>query len=181
MKQFIEFAAKVAEMHDGQYCKNGVTPFIVHPMRVAMSVGYTNEHPATYVALAHDIIEDCPNHQQFIDWMFGKWDVSTALKARIHQGVLELTKDEGIHPRAAKWADQIAKVMNSRHTYIREIKIYDRIDNLLDMEHDDFFWNIYLPESWDLYEAVEESDVAEWRVRELYDVIAGFDCIREGI
>ncbi|MFA6518884.1 MAG: HD domain-containing protein [Candidatus Shapirobacteria bacterium] len=48
-----------ATQHDGQYRKDGVTPFIIHPFEVAMIVSeYTNDEDIISSALLHDVLED---------------------------------------------------------------------------------------------------------------------------
>ena len=45
--------------HDGQYRKDGVTPFIIHPIEVALIVSeYTNNEDIISSALLHDVLED---------------------------------------------------------------------------------------------------------------------------
>jgi len=45
--------------HDGQYRKDGVTPFIIHPIEVAMIVlEYTSNEDTISSALLHDVLED---------------------------------------------------------------------------------------------------------------------------
>ncbi|MFA5828390.1 MAG: HD domain-containing protein [Candidatus Shapirobacteria bacterium] len=48
-----------AVQHDGQYRKDGVTPFIIHPIEVAMIVSeYTDNEDIISAALLHDVLED---------------------------------------------------------------------------------------------------------------------------
>jgi len=48
-----------ATQHDGQHRKDGVTPFIIHPIEVAMIVSeYTNNEDIISSALLHDVLED---------------------------------------------------------------------------------------------------------------------------
>ncbi len=49
----------VAVQHDGQHRKDGVTPFIIHPIEVAMIVSeYANDEDIISAALLHDVLED---------------------------------------------------------------------------------------------------------------------------
>ena len=48
-----------ATQHDGQHRRDNVTPFIVHPIEVAMIVSeYTNDEDIISSALLHDVLED---------------------------------------------------------------------------------------------------------------------------
>lgn len=48
-----------ATQHDGQYRRDNVTPFIVHPIEVAVIVSeYTNDEDIISSAFLHDVLED---------------------------------------------------------------------------------------------------------------------------
>ena len=48
-----------AVQHDGQHRKDGLTPFIIHPVEVAIIISeYTNNEDIICAALLHDILED---------------------------------------------------------------------------------------------------------------------------
>ncbi len=48
-----------ASQHNGQYRKDGFTPFIIHPFEVAMIVlNYTDNEDVICSALLHDVLED---------------------------------------------------------------------------------------------------------------------------
>ena len=45
--------------HDGQHRRDNITPFIIHPIEVAMIVSeYTNDEDIISSALLHDVLED---------------------------------------------------------------------------------------------------------------------------
>lgn len=49
----------VAIQHDGQYRRDKITPFLIHPVEVAMIVSeYTNNEDIICSALLHDVLED---------------------------------------------------------------------------------------------------------------------------
>jgi len=53
-------SSEVARAHAGQYRKDGVTPYIVHPARVASLTAYLGgNHIAILSAWLHDVFEDC--------------------------------------------------------------------------------------------------------------------------
>ena len=48
-----------ATQHDGQHRRDNITPFIIHPIEVAMIVSeYTNNEDIISSALLHDVLED---------------------------------------------------------------------------------------------------------------------------
>jgi (p)ppGpp synthase/HD superfamily hydrolase len=48
-----------ATQHDGQHRRDNITPFIIHPIEVAMIVSeYTNDENVISSALLHDVLED---------------------------------------------------------------------------------------------------------------------------
>jgi guanosine-3',5'-bis(diphosphate) 3'-pyrophosphohydrolase len=52
---------KAAQLHDGQYRKNGegIDPYILHPLQVADIVSnYTSDEDVVSAALLHDTLED---------------------------------------------------------------------------------------------------------------------------
>src|SRR5687768_15829819 len=53
---------KAAWAHRGQTRKDGKTPFIVHPFRVATIVSnYSDDEDVIVAALLHDVLEDAPD------------------------------------------------------------------------------------------------------------------------
>jgi (p)ppGpp synthase/HD superfamily hydrolase len=64
--------------HEGQFRKNGVTPYIVHPIGVA-DIVYENggDQAQIIAALFHDIIEDCGTEEctaeQYLDLITAGW------------------------------------------------------------------------------------------------------------
>lgn len=48
-----------ATQHDGQHRRDNITPFIIHPIEVALIVSeYTNDEDIISAALLHDLLED---------------------------------------------------------------------------------------------------------------------------
>jgi (p)ppGpp synthase/HD superfamily hydrolase len=48
-----------ATQHDGQHRRDNITPFIIHPVEVAMIVSeYSNDEDVICSALLHDVLED---------------------------------------------------------------------------------------------------------------------------
>ena len=107
------------EAHKGQTRKDGLTPYVVHPQRVAKAVeGYE----AKAVAWLHDVLED------------NKIDLTAKdlLKCRIPLEVVEavevLTKE-----KHENYEDYIVRVKQNK--LATEVKVADLEDNALDGGH----------------------------------------------
>lgn len=112
--------------HKGQTRDDGVTDYIIHPIRVANMVGMA---PAKVVALLHDVIEDSDDPEiigktiEFVKSVFdnNKYanDVIEALNA--------ITKKP--NETKIEYYERVSD--NKLATYV---KIFDRMDNLNDMK-----------------------------------------------
>jgi (p)ppGpp synthase/HD superfamily hydrolase len=120
----VERAYKVAEAaHRGQMRDEG-TAYIVHPLRVAVSlVDELQIHSPTLIAsaLLHDVIEDSPTTREQIAEMFDE---------RIAKIVWLLTKYEHV-PLPA----YLAAIEAASDTGAPLVKLCDRLDNLRFLAH----------------------------------------------
>jgi len=106
------------EAHTGQTRDEG-TPYIVHPVRVAVSlVDELNLYSPTLVcsALLHDVIEDSDITREDIVQMFGE---------QIAEVVWLLTKQEDV-----SLPQYLAGIEAAAHTGAPIVKLCDRLDNL---------------------------------------------------
>ena len=120
----VERAYKVAESaHAGQMRDEG-TPYIVHPLRVAVSLA---DELAIYAprlicaALMHDVIEDSPVTREEIAEMFGE---------EIAEVVWLLTKFDYVSLPA-----YLAAIEAAADTGAAVVKLCDRLDNLRFLAH----------------------------------------------
>jgi GTP pyrophosphokinase len=117
-------AYDVAEAaHRGQLRDEG-TPYIVHPVRVAVSLAdeleiYSPE--LVCAALLHDVIEDSPTTREEITAMFGE---------HVGQLVWLLTKFEDV-----SLPDYLAAIEEAAETGAPLVKLCDRLDNLRFLVH----------------------------------------------
>src|SRR5438309_5581023 len=115
----IRRAYEVAQLaHTGQTRDEG-SPYIVHPVRVALSLvdELTLFSPALICsALLHDVIEDSDVTRDDIARMFGE---------EITEIVWLLTKLEEVSLR-----DYLARIEAAAHTGATIVKLCDRLDNL---------------------------------------------------
>lgn len=158
-------AAAIA--HDGQVRKNTKVPvpYITHPARVAFMVTYfddTYNYTAVISAWMHDILEDCGvrGEKIFIN-AIDQMPLYPSDKKTIVEIVYALTKDDSIHPRAAKWQDAIDKVINEyAPSEVLLVKLCDRIDNLSDIGgFKEGFIRLYVSETTQLIEAIKRANM----------------------
>jgi (p)ppGpp synthase/HD superfamily hydrolase len=111
------------EAHSGQTRDEG-TPYIIHPVRVAVSlVDELDLYSPTLLcsALLHDVIEDSEVTREDIELMFGE---------EIAEVVWLLTKLDEVRLR-----DYLARIEAAGHTGAPIVKLCDRLDNLRSVVH----------------------------------------------
>lgn len=101
-------AIKIAlKAHDGQYRKDGKTPYIIHPIRVA---NYFKDDLKKTIAILHDVCEDTNQDLS----MFPK----------------EVTDILELLTKGSDYMEYIKRL--SKNKIAREIKVADIVDNLSD-------------------------------------------------
>jgi guanosine-3',5'-bis(diphosphate) 3'-pyrophosphohydrolase len=120
-QQAASFAARA---HDGQHRKDGVTPYVAHPYRVAMTVRHVfgiDDEVALVAALLHDTIEDTTTDYDELLETFGR-EVADAVAA--------LSKDMRLpeHLREPAYDKQLA----AASWQARAVKLGDVFDNYCD-------------------------------------------------
>ena len=121
-QQAVSFAARV---HAGQLRKDGRTPYVAHPMRVALTVRHVfgvEDETALVAALLHDVIEDTTTDYDDILAMFGR-EAAAAVAA--------LTKDARL-PEAAREA-AYDRELTAASWQARLVKLADVYDNYCDL------------------------------------------------
>jgi (p)ppGpp synthase/HD superfamily hydrolase len=117
-------AAYAARCHQGQTRRDGRTPYISHPFRVALTVRDVfgvDDPTALCIALLHDVIEDTTTDFDDVQAEFG---------TEIAEAVASLTKDTRLPemPREIAFYEQI-----DRGSWrVRLVKLADAFDNLCD-------------------------------------------------
>lgn len=123
----IAFAAKA---HEGQTRKDGVTPYIVHPIGVAEIVKYYNGNDDEInAAHLHDVVEDCDITNEEILEEFG-FNV-----ARIVQGLTNVftTQNYPTLNRAQRKAAEDQRLKVETHS-VKFVKACDILYNIHDIE-----------------------------------------------
>jgi guanosine-3',5'-bis(diphosphate) 3'-pyrophosphohydrolase len=121
-QQAFSFAARA---HAGQFRNDGKTPYVSHPMRVAMTVrdvfGCDDEICLAAAAL-HDVIEDTPTDFDDLEECFGI-EVAHCVAALTKEMRLREPERERAYDAALREADWRAKL----------VKLADTYDNLCDL------------------------------------------------
>ena len=176
MSDLIVKAAQYADfVHKGQMRKDGVTPYIVHPIRVAgqaMILGMSIE--AIVTAWLHDALEDQPGrtYEPYLIATFG-YDVVELIRALTNVYTVENYPDLIRKERKQKEVERLANIKKRPFSnfidlryIVHTLKFLDRIDNLEDFQSGDFsegFKRVYVEESRVLLNGLQEAnkDVAE--------------------
>lgn len=112
-------------LHSKQFRDDGVTPYSVHPVRVAehlRRIAGEQDENVLVAALLHDTIEDCAITYDTIASQFG--DVAAGY-------VCEVTNDNRL-PKSRRRAAMIEH-LPQLSTPAKRVKLSDRYDNVLDL------------------------------------------------
>ncbi len=111
----VVLAERIArQAHAGQFRRDGVTPYIVHPEAVASRV-FKPEEKAT--AWLHDVLEDTHMTKQDL--------LDAGIPENVVEAVVIMTKTEGV-----SYSDYLVKV--KENPIARVVKIADMNSNLAD-------------------------------------------------
>lgn len=113
----VEIARKLAhEGHEGQFRRDGITPYVEHPKQVVSRVG--DDLNAQVVAWLHDILED--THLSRVDL------IESGISEENVRDIEFLTKDSGI-PYL-----EYMENLKSKSNLAVKVKIADMLSNLAD-------------------------------------------------
>ncbi|MEM8834974.1 MAG: HD domain-containing protein [Planctomycetota bacterium] len=134
-------ASLAARFHSGQLRKDGVTPYIAHPFRVAMTVRQVfecDDEIATAIALLHDVIEDTPaDYDDVYGAIRRPFDKKSA--RLVADGVAALTKDMRLrgserereydaHLASSSWRAAIVKLADTYDNFVDRLTRVDEPD-----------------------------------------------------
>ncbi len=112
----IKVAENIArKAHQGQFRRDGITPYIVHPERVVSRLSENSEAQA--VAWLHDVLEDTGISEKSL--------LDAGITENIVAAVKVLTKSDGID-----YENYLIKVRDN--DLARKVKVEDMLDNLSD-------------------------------------------------
>ncbi|MCX6311741.1 MAG: HD domain-containing protein [Bacteroidetes bacterium] len=125
MKKVIDAILFAAESHAGQFRKDGITPYINHPLEVMhllIHTGEINDPEILIAAVLHDVVEDTNITIQEITDRFGE---------KVAKIVLELTDDKSLTKEERKMQQLISAIQLSESA--KHIRISDKICNVYDI------------------------------------------------
>jgi (p)ppGpp synthase/HD superfamily hydrolase len=159
VKEALNFANKA---HEGQFRKDGKTPYVLHVARVQIAAAYYGLPVEVQAAAAlHDTIEmsDGEITEVFLAQRFSSY---------IAQLVMEVTNPSEIVPEYMELLRPERQKINDVHlskasVYAKCIKLLDIADNMedLDNEHSKKFQKMYIDEKKNQYTIVAD---ANWRI-----------------
>ena len=121
----------ITHYHRGQKRRSG-EPFIIHPLRVADSICSTGlDAPTVVASVLHDVIEDTSITRQYIAERYGEWyagivDGLTKIKSHDNSSQQQVSDLEATYQKML-----VGMVRDVRTLFI---KLFDRLDNMRDME-----------------------------------------------
>jgi guanosine-3',5'-bis(diphosphate) 3'-pyrophosphohydrolase len=127
-------SAAAARAHAGMTRNDCITPYIVHPARVALLVQhFGGSHIAIISAWLHDIFEDCnPDVCRKTQEMINNLPLKANEIDKIIIIISALTKNDHL-PKEDRMKDSLNRIIHSPDEAVL-IKICDRIDNLIDAQ-----------------------------------------------
>ncbi len=152
MNIIIKAAQFAAQAHAGQARKDGKTPYIRHPERVAGRAASRADATETMVCICflHDVLEDTKVTLEELVQEFG---------GNIALGVEAMTNpSKGSTAPRAERKRQDREHLETASKEIKIIKMLDRIDNLNDLDPDDSFVTVYAGESLLLVDVIGSAD-----------------------
>ena len=176
----ISIAADAAHRaHRNQFRKDGVTPYVTHPQRVAACVEkYGGDDTALISAWLHDVIEDCECGGYFVWSTLKGMCLPKSELQEILSVILALTKNDKIQGKKEKLADSLYRINTYAPHQATLVKICDRIDNLSDgKEQGETFLSYYLPLTDQLIDTLYEGAILhgyEGALNELIELRASF-------
>lgn len=126
----LNHAIRVAtRAHEGQFRKGSDTPYIAHPMAVAMiTQQYLEDEDLFIAALFHDILEDVPK------WTYSREDIRDSFGQQVLEIVEDVSEPDINFPALSAWTERknyyiehISKTENVRSILV---SIADKIHNM---------------------------------------------------
>ena len=163
LDEAIRFAARA---HAGQVRKMANTPYILHPMEVAVIIStMTDDENVMAAGLLHDTVEDCDVDPKEIKALFG---------ARVAALVQSETEDKlSQRPPADTWMERKEEsLLMLRHTKDRDVKILWLGDKLSNIRS---FYREWLRQGDQMWQSLHQKDpkMQGW----YYQTIAG--CLKD--
>lgn len=169
MSDLVKIADAIAEkLHAGQTRKGSGAPYITHPRRVAELLSATGGPVTIAAGLLHDVIEDCNIHCADLVERLVQAGAKPLDAAMVGELVWQLTSLDKFYPslKKLKRADR-KEIQRERLRYCCStaviIKVYDRCDNLSEMDGlEPDFQRLYIEESEQLFDVASRALGYTW-------------------
>lgn len=150
MSQLLDDAIRfAAQAHAGQMRKMANTPYILHPLEVAVIIStITDDENVMAAGLLHDTVEDCNVDPREIKTRFG---------ARVSALVQSETEDKlSDRPAAETWMERKEEsLLMLQHTKDRDVKILWLGDKLSNIRS---FYREWLRQGEQMWQALHQKD-----------------------
>ncbi len=120
------------DAHEGQYRKDGVTPYIVHPLEtVNILTDLHIDEDSLIAALVHDVPEDTKKTIRDVERLFGK------KVAFLVNSITKLSKVYYRHDMAERQIESLKKLLihSAKDSRVILIKLADRLHNMRTLEY----------------------------------------------
>lgn len=126
-EKFLEAFEFARSAHEGQFRKDGTTPYIIHPLQTAKILSeFFADEETLIAALLHDVPEDTSRSLEEIEELFG------TPVAFLVDGITKLSKVHYQNNMAARQVESLKKLLlhTARDPRVILIKLADRLHNM---------------------------------------------------
>lgn len=121
-----------AKAHDGQLRDDRLTPYIIHPARVAgLVVLFGGRYTEVIAAWLHDVIEDCSHGETTVAYGLSSLKLPGDDAITVYQIVKALTKDKALE-KEQRLPESLQRIL-AAPPGATLVKLCDRLDNVLDI------------------------------------------------
>jgi (p)ppGpp synthase/HD superfamily hydrolase len=121
-----------AKAHDGQLRDDGLTPYIIHPARVAVLVVlFGGQYTEVIAAWLHDVIEDCSHGETTVAYGLSSLKLPGDDAITVYQIIKALTKDKSLE-KEQRLPESLQRIL-AAPPGATLVKLCDRLDNVLDI------------------------------------------------
>jgi len=161
-------AGAATRAHRGQFRKDGKTPYILHPQRVAERVKFFGgDHRGIIASWLHDVMEDCDDGEGIVRDALQRMELPRHERDEIFAIVSALTKNPAINVKSERLADTLERINQAPFQAIL-VKLCDRMDNVTDArDRGPTFLKMYLALTDQLIVALSDGAMKHGYVRAL--------------
>lgn len=126
-EKFLKAFKFAAQAHEGQFRKDGKTPYIMHPLETVLTLTKLHaDEDSLIAALVHDVPEDTDKTIEDVEHLFGK------KVAFLVDGITKLSKVYYRHDMAERQVESLKKLLihSAQDPRVILIKLADRLHNM---------------------------------------------------